>query len=271
MTGTERRRSWWGWGWEDEALSDEQARRLAAAMSARFSTELTVADPPRVTDLDLRAPRVAPPAALAPRCSTDPRERAAHTLGKAYRDIVRGFQGRLDHPPDVVAHPRSERDVVDLLDWCAGAGVAAIPYGGGSSVVGGVEGDVGDAYAGVVSIDLAPASNLAAGVSLPFQAHVNTSAGPGSYQSVYTINVSDEDIPGATALGSITVTVQVTIAPACAGDVNGDGMTNSADFNIIAGNFGGGPGLTRAQGDLTGDGFVNSADFNVLAGDFGCQ
>ena len=41
-----------------------------------------------------------------------------------------------------------------LLDWCGEAGIAAIPYGGGSSVVGGVEPDVGDGYAGAVSIDL---------------------------------------------------------------------------------------------------------------------
>ncbi len=56
----------------------------------------------------------------------------------------------------------------------------------------------------------------------------------------------------------------------CAGDVTGDGLTNSADFNVIATNFGTGPGQSRAAGDLSGDGFVNSADFNILAGDFGC-
>jgi FAD/FMN-containing dehydrogenase len=43
---------------------------------------------------------------------------------------------------------------VALLDWCASSGVAAIPFGGGSSVVGGVEADVGDAYPGVPSLDL---------------------------------------------------------------------------------------------------------------------
>jgi len=55
----------------------------------------------------------------------------------------------------------------------------------------------------------------------------------------------------------------------CDGDVNGDGLTNVADFNILAGNFGAAvpPGT---GGDLTGNGFVNVADFNILAGDFGC-
>ncbi len=64
--------------------------------------------------------------------------------------------------------------------------------------------------------------------------------------------------------------VTLVPAPACPGDITGDGPTNSADFNVLASNFGAGPGATLAQGDLTGDGFVNSADFNVLAADFGC-
>ena len=46
---------------------------------------------------------------------------------------------------------RDEADVAALLDWCAGARAVAIPYGGGSSVVGGVEAPRGDAYRGVVS------------------------------------------------------------------------------------------------------------------------
>jgi len=58
--------------------------------------------------------------------------------------------------------------------------------------------------------------------------------------------------------------------PSCVGDINGDGSTNALDFNILAGNFGSGPGATQAQGDLNTDGFVNALDFNLLAGDFGC-
>jgi len=50
-------------------------------------------------------------------------------------------------------------------------------------------------------------------------------------------------------------------------------VTNAADFNILAGMFGGGiPNCkTHAQGDLNCDGVVNAADFNILAGNFGCQ
>src|SRR5204862_300162 len=58
------------------------------------------------------------------------------------------------HPPDVVAFPRTEDEVTAVLDWCTGANAAVIPYGGGSSVVGGVEPAVGARYAGAVSLDL---------------------------------------------------------------------------------------------------------------------
>jgi len=57
--------------------------------------------------------------------------------------------------------------------------------------------------------------------------------------------------------------------PACTGDVNGDGRTNVADFNILASHFAT-PVPPHTNGDLTGDGFVNVADFNLLATDFGC-
>ncbi|CAN5482890.1 FAD-binding oxidoreductase [soil metagenome] len=149
-----RRRSWWGWGWEDASADASEREALARAMAGFGFTPDADHPPPAVSDLTLRPPRVVPPSTLAPLCSTDPDERAAHTPGKAYRDVARNLLGRLDDPPDVVARPRTEADVVALLDWCAGAGVAAIPYGGGSSVVGGIEARVGECYPGVVSLDL---------------------------------------------------------------------------------------------------------------------
>ena len=152
---TARRRSWWGWGYEDEAVTAEQQRSLAAAVARRLGQDDIVIRPPaRLEDLSLPTPRVTPPTSLAEICSVDLADRAGHAYGKSFRDIVRAHRGQLDHPPDVVAFPRDERDVVDLLDWCTGAGVAAIPYGGGSSVVGGVEPAVGPGYRGAVTIDL---------------------------------------------------------------------------------------------------------------------
>ena len=149
-----RRRSWWGWGYEDEALSDDEIRTLAGRLAERFGTEVDLLPTPTLQGLKLRPPRVQPPGALAAWCSTSTEDRASHTFGKSYRDIVRAVHGDLTDPPDVVAFPPTEADVIAVLDWCGSEGVAAIPYGGGSSVVGGIECAVGDGFAGAVSVDL---------------------------------------------------------------------------------------------------------------------
>ena len=94
-----------------------------------------------------------PPASLAHLCSDDQADRAAHTHGKAYRDVVRNLRLDLEHPPDWVVRPEAEQDVVNVLDWAADARVAVVPYGGGSSVVGGVE-YRGDEHPACVSLDL---------------------------------------------------------------------------------------------------------------------
>lgn len=62
----------------------------------------------------------------------------------------------------------------------------------------------------------------------------------------------------------------ITPVTGCSGDIDGDGFTDLSDFNILAVNFGAGPGIPRSAGDLTNDGFVDLSDFNVLAVDFGC-
>src|SRR5262249_34389420 len=109
--------------------------------------------PPRIEDVRLPEPRVAPPASLAAIVSQRPRDRAAHTYGKSYRDIMRGLAGDFSAAPAAVAFPESEAEIAAILDWCESAGLAASPYGGGTSAAGGVEArDLGGR--GAVSIDL---------------------------------------------------------------------------------------------------------------------
>ena len=111
-------------------------------------------EPVALDDVVLAPPRVAAPAALRAICSSDRYARASHAWGKSYSDVVRGFGGRFDFPPDVVARPRGERDVEAVLEWADGANVAVVPYGGGTSVSGGVQCEVPARFDGVVSLDL---------------------------------------------------------------------------------------------------------------------
>ncbi len=155
MATTLRRRKHWGWGYEDQQPSPEELRQAVAGIRSHLGFEPAEAEPAvALADVELPPPRLEPPATLADLCSLDPHDRASHAYGRSYRDIVRAFRGRFDHPPDVVARPAGEDDVRRLLEWCAEARAAAIPYGGGTSVVGGVEPVVGASYAGAVSIDL---------------------------------------------------------------------------------------------------------------------
>ena len=150
-----KERKFWGWGYEGEGLSDAEVEQVGTDMHARFGVEpQAVIAPPTLASLTIPEPKLAPPSSLAQLCSQDLRERAVHTLGKSYDDLVRGIQGDYRHAPDVVAYPADERDVERVLAWCSDVKAAAIPFGGGSSVVRGIEPDVGDGYAGTVSVDL---------------------------------------------------------------------------------------------------------------------
>jgi alkyldihydroxyacetonephosphate synthase len=155
-----RRRKHWGWGFEDQQPTLAEVGAAAAGLAVHLRPALgdvvlgEVEAPVALDAVMLASPRVAAPVELADICASDDHARATHALGKSYADVIDGFRGRFAHPPDFVARPRDEADVERLLEWCAAERVAAIPYGGGTSVVGGVTPDVGGEYDGVVSIDL---------------------------------------------------------------------------------------------------------------------
>jgi alkyldihydroxyacetonephosphate synthase len=152
---TQRTRKFWGWGYEGDGLSNAEVEDLGRAMLSRFGVEpRSIVAAPELTSISMPEPRLDPPPSLQSLCSQEQRERAVHTLGKSYEDLVRGIRGDYRHAPDMVAYPTNEHDVEDVLAWCADNRAAAIPFGGGSSVVRGIEPDVGEGFAGTVSVDL---------------------------------------------------------------------------------------------------------------------
>jgi alkyldihydroxyacetonephosphate synthase len=155
LAEAQRTRKFWGWGYEGEGLSNAEVEEIGREMRVRFGVESQpIAAPPGLASVGMPESDLELPRFLESVCSRDQRERAVHTLGKSYADLVQGLRGDYRHAPDVVAYPRDEQDVENVLGWCAEHHVAAIPFGGGSSVVRGIEPDVGDGYAGTVSIDM---------------------------------------------------------------------------------------------------------------------
>jgi alkyldihydroxyacetonephosphate synthase len=156
LTGVTRRRKHWGWGYEDEQPTDAELHETAATFASGLGFDCGEPQAPvPLEDCVMPAPRLRPPAALESVCDDSDHARARHSYGCSYRDVVRGFRGEFDNPPDVVALPRDEPELERLLEWAIGAGAAVIPYGGGTSVVGGVEPIVDrDRFDAVVSIDM---------------------------------------------------------------------------------------------------------------------
>ncbi|MBV9291133.1 MAG: FAD-binding oxidoreductase [Frankiales bacterium] len=146
------------WGWSrDPAQAPTAAAldELGPLVAAQLGLPAQPAERPAALP-ELPADRVSSrlPATIRELASAEPIDRARHGLGRSYVDLIRGIRGDVEPVPDVVLRPRDESDVVAVLDWCTDAEVAVVPFGGGTSVVGGVRPDVGSGWHGTVSLDL---------------------------------------------------------------------------------------------------------------------
>lgn len=145
----------WAWGWR-EKFPDEAARtgltQLARVLVPQAATALRPLPP---DEPEVPAPRVPIPDALVDLSSQAPRDRAMRTRGRAFPDLVAGYANDYVGAPDLVARPRDDAEVLRVLEVCADRGWAVVPFGGGTSVVGGVDSRLarGD-RAAVVSLDL---------------------------------------------------------------------------------------------------------------------
>jgi alkyldihydroxyacetonephosphate synthase len=165
VTHTMRERSIWAWGWRDK-FPDAAARagliQLTRAMLP--GSEPALRPLPPAHDLgvpEVPAPGIPVPDALAEIATQAPRDRAMCARGRAFPDQLAGFASDYAGAPDLVARPRSAAEVARVLEVCDEHGWACIPFGGGTSVVGGVDARLarGD-RAAVVVLDLAALSGV---------------------------------------------------------------------------------------------------------------
>jgi alkyldihydroxyacetonephosphate synthase len=144
-------RNLWGWGTLDAALPVAEVRERAQGFFGLLEEQ--VAQPPR-----LPPPRVE--SAALPFVTATPVDRAAHAMGKAYVDRVRGFSGDFSTAPDLVARPSTEAELEQVFELAAREKLSVTPFGGGSSVVRGVEPVLGPGHRGALSLDLARLSGV---------------------------------------------------------------------------------------------------------------
>lgn len=153
---TVRQMNFWNWGWADEAEPEDAAADKAFAKKLASTYGIDDIQPltrPRLEEFDLPGSLLGPPDSLKSICTKDPQERLIHSLGKSYADLAHAALRQVSRFTDLVAYPETEQQVKDLLDWAGHVNAAVIPFGGGSTVCGGVDPDVGGQYEGVLTID----------------------------------------------------------------------------------------------------------------------
>jgi len=154
--------NWWGWG--DPAI----APRLDAEALTVLRERIGELQPwPLAAELgDFGLPAAEPlPAALSTAVGagaifTSAEDRLRHASGRGYADLARMRGGSLEAAPDAVVVPADAAALRRLLDVCASEGIAVVPFGGGSSVVGGVE-PLRGSHPRLISLDLTALRDVA--------------------------------------------------------------------------------------------------------------
>lgn len=153
------RMRWWGWGVDRDAVPLPPAAEALLGAAIGWTPRATpavalhdVALPPPALAAEVRAGLEA--IVGAGQVRDDRLMRVAHAVGRSLTDLLRIRAGDGSTAPDAVVFPADHDEVAAVLTACARAGVAVVPFGGGTSVVGGVE-TVRGGFAGAIALDLA--------------------------------------------------------------------------------------------------------------------
>ncbi len=150
--------SWSGWGDAEQvpvltdavlALLRDGLGLAGSPVAPRLLSEIAVA-PVRVPDADVSA---LAGVVGAEHVLSDAEARIRHTRGKSTPDLLRLHAGDAEDAPDLVVLPGSHDEVLAVLRVCSERQIAVVPFGGGTSVVGGVTPDR-SSFAGVVALDV---------------------------------------------------------------------------------------------------------------------
>lgn len=150
--------SWSGWG--DPSLKPALSEEVLALMTATLGIRDRGRPAGSIAELTLAPSRIGPAVAArlreavgADNVLAEPEARLRHMRGKSLTDLLRLREGELGGAPDLVALPGSHEQVLDTLQICSAERIATVPFGGGTSVVGGLE-PAADGFAGVIALDL---------------------------------------------------------------------------------------------------------------------
>ena len=155
MSAPRRDSKWWGWG--DPATLPELDDAALAVLHERIGELEPWPLAAELEDFAIPSPQALPSALTeavgAANVLDSDEDRLRHASGRGYVDLARMRGGRLEAAPDAVVVPADAAALRRVLDICAREGIAVVPFGGGTSVVGGVE-PVRGGHERLISLDL---------------------------------------------------------------------------------------------------------------------
>jgi alkyldihydroxyacetonephosphate synthase len=153
----EPRRDWKWWGWGDPAVAPALDAEALGVLRERLGELEPWPLAAELEDFALLNPQPLPPQLIeavgAENVFTSHEDRLRHASGRGYADLARMRLGRLEEAPDAVLMPADADALRRVLDVCATERIAVVPFGGGTSVVGGVEAIRGP-HERLISLDL---------------------------------------------------------------------------------------------------------------------
>jgi alkyldihydroxyacetonephosphate synthase len=155
VSGPRRDTRWWGWG--DPSVAAELDAEAVAVLRERVGDLEPAPAATEIDNFELPEPSPLPRSLVdavgAERVFDSLEDRLRHATGCGYRDLARLRSGALDAAPDAVLVPADAASVTRVLEVCAAEGIAVVPFGGGTSVVGGVE-PIRGSHRSLISLDL---------------------------------------------------------------------------------------------------------------------
>lgn len=176
---------WWGWGIVDQGYSLEERPAFWPALREWLSLPDEAIEretlPVSLEEISLRPSRLDDPVLASLRklvgeraVRIDKQARVEHAYGKSYCDLVRIRAGCIPNPPDAIAYPVDQRQIFALLSWAVERDIVIVPFGGGSTVLGGVEPPDDDRP--VITIDLANLDRVLCVDPISRKAHIQAGA-----------------------------------------------------------------------------------------------
>ncbi len=155
MMAPRRDAKWWGWG--DAALEPELDDEALGVLRERIGELEPWPLARKLEAVELPAAEALPQTLIdavgQENVFTSGEDRLRHSTGRGYVDLARLRNGALENAPDAVVMPPDAAALRRVIDVCAAEGVAIVPFGGGTSVVGGVE-PLRGSHPRLVSLDL---------------------------------------------------------------------------------------------------------------------